>query len=134
MFEYRLTVRGYELDSYGHVNHAVYLNYMEQARWIAMRDAGVIGDLSLKGIKVVVVKLNVRYVRETGLLDDLTVLTRIKKEPPYLVFYHRIMDWQKKSVMARATVRTILLDESKAPLDIPDELMKRLELKELENE
>ena len=28
----RLTVRPYECDSYGHVNHAVYVNYLEHAR------------------------------------------------------------------------------------------------------
>jgi acyl-CoA thioester hydrolase len=28
----KLTVRSYELDSYGHVNNAIYLNYLEFAR------------------------------------------------------------------------------------------------------
>ena len=28
-----IQVRGYELDSFGHVNHANYLNYLEHARW-----------------------------------------------------------------------------------------------------
>jgi len=40
MFEYRLSVRGYELDSYNHVNNAVYLNYYEQARWQLMKETG----------------------------------------------------------------------------------------------
>ena len=30
---FEFNVRGYELDSFGHVNNAVYLNYLEQARW-----------------------------------------------------------------------------------------------------
>ena len=33
-----LTVRGNELDSFGHVNNAIYLNYLEQARWEILRD------------------------------------------------------------------------------------------------
>ena len=28
-----LEVRGYELDSFGHVNHGVYVSYLEHARW-----------------------------------------------------------------------------------------------------
>ena len=30
---FKLTVRGYELDSFGHVNNAVYLQYAEEAKW-----------------------------------------------------------------------------------------------------
>lgn len=33
LFQTLIQVRGYELDGYGHVNHAVYLNYAEYARW-----------------------------------------------------------------------------------------------------
>ena len=127
MFEYHLTVRGYELDSYGHVNHAVYLNYMEQARWEAIRDAGLLDDLKKEGLKLVVIKLNIRYVREIGLLDEIVVQTRIKKEPPYLVFYHLLKDADKNILMARATVKTILLGEKKIPLDIPEEMIQKLE-------
>ena len=39
-FEYYVTVRGYELDSFGHMNNAVYLNYIEQAQWEILRKSG----------------------------------------------------------------------------------------------
>ena len=42
MFDYKFSVRGYELDSYGHVNNAVYLNYFEQARWEIFRNLNLI--------------------------------------------------------------------------------------------
>ena len=32
-FKTGMTVRGYELDSYGHVNNAVYLQYFEATPW-----------------------------------------------------------------------------------------------------
>jgi len=128
MFEFRLTVRGYELDSYGHVNHAVYVNYLEQARWVLIKDAGLLEELQKADIKIVVVKLQVRYMREIGLLDEILVQTRIKKEPPYLVFYHFIKEAHKNLLMARAVVKTILLGEDKKPLDIPDDMIQKLEL------
>lgn len=134
MFEYHLTVRGYELDSYGHVNHAVYVNYMEQARWVAIRNAGLLNELQKADIKIVVIKLNVRYMREIGLLDEIVVQTRIKKEPPYLVFYHFIKEANKNLLMARAVVKTIFLGEAKTPLDIPDYMVQKLQLKQHENE
>ena len=35
-----ITVRSPELDSFGHVNHAVFLNYFEHARFLALEEAG----------------------------------------------------------------------------------------------
>ena len=35
-----IDVRTAELDSFGHVNHAVYLNYLEHSRFQALKEAG----------------------------------------------------------------------------------------------
>lgn len=40
VFTWQFDVRGYELDSFGHVNNAVYNNYMEEAASRASADAG----------------------------------------------------------------------------------------------
>lgn len=40
-FRVRVTVRGYELDTQGHLNQAVYLQYAEHARWEYLRAAGL---------------------------------------------------------------------------------------------
>ena len=40
VFNWQFDVRGYELDSFGHVNNAVYNNYMEEAASRASADAG----------------------------------------------------------------------------------------------
>ena len=51
-YSLKTEVRGYELDSYGHVNNAVYVSYTEQARWKMLKDAKLLDaflekDLSL---------------------------------------------------------------------------------------
>ena len=46
MFQVRVTVRGYELDSLGHLNQAVYLQYAEHARWEILRAAGLTSPCS----------------------------------------------------------------------------------------
>lgn len=38
---YRLKVRSYDLDSFGHVNNAVYLNYLEEARCDYLEQLGL---------------------------------------------------------------------------------------------
>ncbi|MEK6577635.1 MAG: thioesterase family protein, partial [Bdellovibrionota bacterium] len=36
-----IEVRGYELDSLGHVNHAMYFSYLEHARWKMLEQEGI---------------------------------------------------------------------------------------------
>lgn len=43
-FQVRIRVRGYELDTQGHLNQAVYLQYGEHARWECLRAAGISPD------------------------------------------------------------------------------------------
>ena len=77
MFEYKLTVRGYELDSYGHVNNAVYLNYFEQARWEIFRQLDLMDYFRQNNLLLVVTEMQVRYSREAKLFDELVIRTGI---------------------------------------------------------
>jgi acyl-CoA thioester hydrolase len=120
VYRYRLEARGYELDSYGHVNNSVYLNYMEQARWSLIREAGLMDRLVNSGKKIVVVETNIRYMKEIRLFDQVIVETRVKIEKPYLVFKHRLLS-ESSRPFARSTVKTIFLDELSSPVDIPSE-------------
>ena len=62
----RIVVRTSELDSFGHVNHAVYLNYFEHARFEALKDAGFAwSELARRGWAIFVVRIEVDYVAET---------------------------------------------------------------------
>ncbi len=55
-FEYSLEVRGYELDSFNHVNNAVYVSYMEQARWEVFRETGTLDYLNENRILPAVIR------------------------------------------------------------------------------
>ncbi|MEU1125347.1 thioesterase family protein [Streptomyces sp. NPDC005899] len=60
-----VTVRGYELDTQGHLNQAVYLQYAEHARWELLREAGVPQEkLLADGVGPVQLEVTVRYLRE----------------------------------------------------------------------
>jgi len=76
--ETRLRVRSYELDSFDHVNHAVFLNWFEQARFEALEQGGLPVDvLSSMGLAVVVVRIEVDYRAEARLGDRVVVRTRV---------------------------------------------------------
>jgi acyl-CoA thioester hydrolase len=65
IFSVPITVRGYELDTQGHLNQAVYLQYSEHARWEILRAAGIPQEkLIASGVGPVVLEANVKYLRE----------------------------------------------------------------------
>lgn len=73
-FRARITVRGYELDTQGHLNQAVYLQYSEHARWECLRAAGISQDqLIAGGVGPVALEVTVRYLRELRGGDEVDV-------------------------------------------------------------
>lgn len=73
-FAVSVTVRGYETDSQGHLNQAVYLQYAEHARWSMLRAAGIDQrDLIDKGVGPVAMENTVRYRSELRAGDEVRV-------------------------------------------------------------
>ncbi|MGP3957307.1 acyl-CoA thioesterase [Nonomuraea sp. 3N208] len=73
-FSVRIAVRGYELDTQGHVNGAVYHQYGDHARWECLRAAGIsIDDLLTSGIGPVTLENTIRYHRELRGGDEVDV-------------------------------------------------------------
>ena len=72
MFTTTVTVRGYETDANGHVNHAVFLTYLEEVRdeWLTR----AVGDDALG---YVVARVEIDYRRELTQRDD-RVVARIE--------------------------------------------------------
>jgi acyl-CoA thioester hydrolase len=65
VFSVPITVRGYELDTQGHLNQAVYLQYSEHARWEILRAAGIPQEkLLASGVGPVALEVNIKYLRE----------------------------------------------------------------------
>jgi len=76
-----LTVRPYECDSYGHVNHAVYINYLEYARIRFLHEAEYDYPGLLKaGFFTYISRVDVSYRSPAFSDDDLT----IESEPALL--------------------------------------------------
>ena len=56
-------VRTYELDSFGHVNNSVYLNYFEEARSEYLKQLGIsFNDFARTQTQLVIVESYVKYV------------------------------------------------------------------------
>ncbi len=72
-YSYSMTikVRSYDLDSFGHVNNAVYLNYLEAARCEYMQQRGLsFNDFEKWGALPIVGKAEIRY-KSPARADDI---------------------------------------------------------------
>ena len=70
--ETTVDVRSYELDSFAHVNHAVFLNYLEYARFDTLRQGGFpYQEIIARGWGVYVVRIEIDD-RERANLDFVT--------------------------------------------------------------
>lgn len=75
----QIKVRGYHLDVYQHVNNARYLEFLEEARWQWLEDAGAFGRLPEKQIAFMVVNTNINYRRGAVLHDVLEISGELVK-------------------------------------------------------
>ncbi|MEV4947014.1 acyl-CoA thioesterase [Streptomyces sp. NPDC053755] len=73
-FSVPVVVRGYETDTQGHLNQAVYLQYAEHARWSLLQAGGIRQtDLLEQGVGPVALEVTVRYRRELRAGDEVDV-------------------------------------------------------------
>ncbi|NQV02730.1 MAG: acyl-CoA thioesterase [Bacteroidia bacterium] len=115
------SVRGYELDSYGHVNNSIYLNYFEYGRWEMFRDLNLAYIIHPNHILLVVTDVHIRYMREGKLFDEIEIQTRVVCDEPYLIFKQKLLNRQTGLALARGETKTIFIDENRKPMDIPKE-------------
>lgn len=125
-FERRLRVRSYELDALGHVNHAVYLNYFEDARFQALEEAGFPPPrIRAEGWGVVVVRVEVDYLRECRQGDRLVARTRAESfKRTSMVLEQELLVEEEDGAgavpAARARVTAVWVDDEGRPMRIPE--------------
>ncbi|MDD7938750.1 thioesterase family protein [Actinomycetospora lutea] len=79
MFTTTVTVRGYECDANGHVNHAVYHQYGEHGRTETIRSLGIeITDLADAGIGPVILETTVRFLAELRAGDEVDIVLDLR--------------------------------------------------------
>lgn len=124
-FEYFFSVRGYELDSFGHVNNAVYLNYVEQAQWEILRKTDTFSFFQENGIIPAIIEIYIRYIREIKIFDEMVIKSKIIFEPPYLVFTHNMYNTTTKLKSCKASVKHLYLTKERTPCDVPEYILKK---------
>ncbi len=124
IYYFELRARGNELDSYGHVNNAVFLNYNEQARWEIFQQLGLLDTIIASGKKIVIVENQIKYIRQIRLFDEIIVETQMEKSAHFLLFKHNLLNKKTGKPVAKAMVKSVFLGKNNKPCDIPESLLE----------
>ncbi len=119
------------MDPFGHVNHAVHLNYFEQARFEALARCGFTYDvIAQRRWAIHVVRIEVDYLSEVLLGDRL----RIRTWPGEFRRTSMVMlqearrdpreGEEESTLVARARVVAVWLGENNRPIRVPAEIRK----------
>jgi acyl-CoA thioester hydrolase len=111
IYEYPLTIREHHLDSFGHVNNAVYLELFEEARWEIITQNGY-GYQRVHELKVgpVILELQMQFKRELSLRKNIIIRTQVlSQEDKIGVLVQEMLD-DKGQVCCHAEFKVALFD------------------------
>ena len=116
-FELKLSVRDYELDSFGVINNAVYQNYLEHTRHQFLESQGLkLTAYFEQGLSPVITKAEIEYRSSLQSRDDfvvsleLVLLSKVK-----FIFLQEIRSIPDKTLILSARITGTILNSSGRP-------------------
>ena len=129
MFIHRLEVRFRDCDPLGHTNNAVYLTYLEQARFSHWRSLWGFGDPQLPADRpgVILARVECDYRRPARYGDTLEIRMRVAELGRTSFRYeYEIVDDQGRTVLTAKTVQVMYYYRTEKPVPIPDDIRELL--------
>jgi len=125
-FSQSLKVRSYELDAQGHVNYAVYLNYLEYARVAALEQVGLrFDDYFKRGIYIVIVEVKIKYLAPATLGDELEItLEGISQGRTSATFKQEIFNIKTGKKVVDAELVGVFINKEGKPIPLEEEFKK----------
>ncbi len=119
-------VRFGELDPYRHVNHTVYVAWLEAGRVEALEDHGLgLDKLQDQGVQIVIANLDIKFHRPAVAGDEVTIETKVfEVRRASSTWEQRVL--RGDEVLASATVRIAICNEAGKPTRPPAGLIEQL--------
>lgn len=125
-YEIEVAVRTYELDMLGHVNNAVYLNWLEQGRLSAMEGAGYAVRTLSQDWLTNIVRAEVDFRRPVHYGDAVIVTTGLERVgTSSFTLASEILRLPDREVVAEAKAVLVWLDETGRPKPLPEDFSER---------
>jgi thioesterase III len=119
-FEYALLIREHHLDSFGHVNHATYLQIYEEARWeyITSRGFGY-NEVHQTGIGPIILEISLKFKKEMRLRENVRIRGQVTEYTRLTGNFHQEILNEKNEVCSSAEFKIGLFDLKKRRLIPP---------------
>lgn len=110
-----IKVRNYHIDSYGHVNNAQYLNYLEDARTDFFDELGFsLPSLRARGLQIFITNVNLRYRQPAKLGDTLLVYGWLGElASRRATWQHQVLNQQTSELVLTASVSGMFLNDGR---------------------
>jgi len=120
-------VMSYELDSWGHVNNAVFLNYLEKARNDFMTQNGLnFNKFNEWEVFPVVSKSIIEYIYPAYADDELVIYGDISNyTAATFTLEYKIIKKDTEIVVVEATTVHVFVNKKNRPIRIPEEFMEK---------
>jgi acyl-CoA thioester hydrolase len=129
IYSHRLDVRFRDCDALGHVNNAVYLTYLEQARlhcWRALWGFGGEAGSTAPGVIMARAEIDYQAPAHFGQTLDVRIsLAAIGKTS--FTYDYEIVDEQGRTIASARTVQVMYDYEAARPVPIPDDIRDKMQ-------
>jgi len=129
VFSALMSVRSYEADSFGHVNNAVYLNYLEYARGKYLRKKGLsFHDFQRWNAMPYVVHVELTYKASCRIHDELEIKGWIANwSRAGFTMTNEIHNLSSGRLAVAAELRFAFVDQREKIVAVPEEFKKALQ-------
>ncbi|MES4614129.1 MAG: thioesterase family protein [Ewingella sp.] len=129
-----ITVRGFHIDVYQHVNNARYLEFLETARWEWLDNKSGFKWMSENNIAFIVVNININYRKPATLGNVLRIDSSLQQLNTRSGVLEQVVT-HDGDIVADATLTFVCIDlRTQKALTLEGELLERLRELELKEE
>lgn len=119
---YPLLIKEAHLDAFGHVNNAMYLTLLEEARWDLITHHGYgLKKILATGIGPTILEVKLQFLRELRLRDEIIIETQLVSYVKKIgTIAHKILRQDEVCCTAELTIALFSLHERKLILPTPE--------------
>ena len=120
----QIRIRNYHIDHFGHVNHARYLELLEEARWRYLEDNNLLDAIHRLEAIHVVSEINIQYRKAANIGNMLHIHTQIIRRSRHSFEVEQIASINQSNTPAiEAIITNVFVDKRGRPQKICNNIL-----------